>query len=63
MEKESKIYKKPKICVAALSDEFMEVVPTTNVPLPPGAKEEQLDFTEEETLPIDKNIWEEENEE
>ena len=27
------------------------------------AKEQQIDFTEEETLPIDKNIWEEEENE
>ncbi len=26
------------------------------------AKEQQIDFTEEETLPIDKNIWEDEEE-
>lgn len=29
----------------------------------PDAKEQQLNFEDEETLPIDKNIWEEENEE
>ena len=27
------------------------------------AKEQQLEFDEEEPLPVDKNIWEEENEE
>lgn len=62
MEKKSKNYTSPKICIATLSDEIMEVVPATNVPLPPGAKEQQIDFVEEEPLPVDKNIWEEENE-
>ena len=61
MEKKSKIYKKPIICIAALSDEFMDVMPATKVPLPPGAKE-QTDVIEEEVLPEDKNIWEDDEE-
>lgn len=63
MEKKSKNYTSPKICIATLSDEIMEVVPATNVPLPPGAKEQQIDFDseeEEETLPVSKSIWEDE---
>lgn len=62
MEKKSKNYTSPKICIATLSDEIMEVVPATNVPLPPGAKEQQIDAIEEETLPVDKNIWAEDEE-
>ena len=54
MEKKSKEYVSPNICVATMSDEIMEVVPYTDKPSDPSAKK-GLFYEEEENYSED--IW------
>lgn len=63
MFKKKFIYSCPKISNIVLDSEIMETVPWSPNPGGADAKEQKIDFVEEEPLPVDKNIWEEENEE
>ena len=58
-----KDYLRPELITVEIGD-LMQVIPLGS-PTDEfnDAKEQQLEFDEEEPLPVDKNIWEEENEE
>ena len=62
-----KMYENPQtnIVVLNVNSEFLdggEIYQGTNEKPFDDAKEQRLDFNEEEPLPVDKNIWEDEEE-
>ena len=64
MLKKKFIYSCPKISNIVLDSEIMETVPWSPNPGGADAKEQKIELIEEqeEELPIDKNIWEDDEE-
>lgn len=65
MLKKKFIYSCPKISNIVLDSEIMETVPWSPNPGGADAKEQKIDFDseeEEETLPVSKSIWEDDEE-
>jgi len=63
MSKKKLIYSCPKISNIVLDSEIMETAPWSPIPGAADAKEQKIDFDseeEEETLPVSKSIWEDE---
>ena len=64
MLKKKFIYSCPKTSIIVLDSEIMETTPWSPNPGPADAKEQKIEVIEEqeEELPIDKNIWEDDEE-
>lgn len=56
-----KDYLSPELKTVEIGD-LMQVIPIGSPTDVFDAKEQQIDAIEEETLPVDKNIWEEDEE-
>ena len=56
-----KVYKKPQSFTVTLKDYLMDVI-TPGTPTDDFAKEQKVEVIEEETLPVGKNIWEDDEE-
>jgi len=55
-------YVKPKVKVIVLGDLMQEVIGGGSDTNEYDAKEQKIDVIEEEPLPVDKNIWEDDEE-
>lgn len=61
MKKKKNLYVVPDVKLMVVSD-IMQTVPFSPNPDDPVAKEQKEFIEEEEPLPVDKNIWEDEEE-
>ena len=59
---EKKMYLAPDMEIVPYAPEIMDVITTSPTPAGPEAKEADEFIEEEEPLPVDKNIWEDEEE-
>ena len=59
---EKKKYLVPDVVIVPFSSELMEVIEASPTPMDPEAKKANEFIEEEEPLPIDKNIWEDDEE-